>query len=214
MSNDLMQTVRELRALEQEATAAPWNKPYKGNTGTWDVCVGRVGDRDWIASATIFEEDAALIVAARNALPALLDAVERLSAENAELREAIKGGKYIADIAGWTIRELSAQQPAVAREKQCVECKKALTPKEAYYYGNGCEACEREALQADERERQERRCECERAGLASPPRLMARLFVTMPGKWLVEHAEAWGERKTYEMPAIRYCPWCGGRLPE
>lgn len=62
-----------LRALEAAASPAPW-RPVKGNGVDWMVV-----DAGPMAICTTWrgEPDAALIAAARNALPALLDAAER-----------------------------------------------------------------------------------------------------------------------------------------
>ncbi len=86
-----MTTLDELRALLSEATQRPWqtkNIPYNklddpcifsGATGQY-VCQ-LVYDQQSITQRPEVDADAALIVAAINALPELLDRVERLEAD-------------------------------------------------------------------------------------------------------------------------------------
>lgn len=81
-----MTTLDELRRLERLASAAPWTtRLHQGAwrvlppSGPWEVC--DTGD-DTPAAA----DDAALIAAARNALPALL----RVAQEAADLIDALE----------------------------------------------------------------------------------------------------------------------------
>lgn len=86
----------ELRELLAKATPGPWGaeaitKHSASNERPW---VGRLSESRYAALSygeTQLEAvaNAALIVAAVNALPALLDRVEALEAENARMREAL-----------------------------------------------------------------------------------------------------------------------------
>ena len=85
MSDD---DIAELRRLLAAASPRPWK-----HVSWWDQC----------EDAIICEQDLALIAAAVNALPDLLDEVERLRAENARLRVALEhawsgiGDRLLAD---------------------------------------------------------------------------------------------------------------------
>lgn len=78
----------ELRRLLAEATPGPWRTEVGGQVWSWV----RPNGRRFVATTRYrtHPEDApnaALIVAAVNALPGLLDRIEELEAENALLRE-------------------------------------------------------------------------------------------------------------------------------
>ena len=73
-------TLSHLRELEQRATGAPWHEDYPGIGGPrkgLDVLSLEWGYYD-DCSLVLSENDRALIVALRNAAPALIDAVEAL----------------------------------------------------------------------------------------------------------------------------------------
>lgn len=82
---DIMETVAELRRLEAEATVGEWRHGPESHDVSGPV-TWRDGDGDWCpkgfrltcrgASCGDHSADAALIVAMRNALPALLDYIE------------------------------------------------------------------------------------------------------------------------------------------
>lgn len=90
----------KLRALCEAATPGPWHLggQWDGKThavndgydlGVADAYPSRVGNEPLVANAR-------LIAAARTALPALLDALERERAENARLKEALRPfGEYL-----------------------------------------------------------------------------------------------------------------------
>ena len=83
-----MVDIDELERLLAVATDGPWRQPW----GVDDPTI-YAADDDFL----IYDEgghtgaDAALIVAARNSLPAILTEIRELRAENARLREAMKG---------------------------------------------------------------------------------------------------------------------------
>ena len=90
----------EIAAREQAATPGPWEViPARYTTG-WGICVAagswilsRFPGRSKVAQK---KANAAFIATARTALPALLDEVERLTADNARLRDALAGGEVEA----------------------------------------------------------------------------------------------------------------------
>jgi hypothetical protein len=109
--------IAELRALAEKATKGPWRQhlvddtviiDYDGNTIAETFPEGGVDDKiDYDTDTEQREHNAAFIAAARDALPAALDEIERLRAENEKLREALKpfarlrrvfGGKEPDDI--------------------------------------------------------------------------------------------------------------------
>lgn len=91
-----MTDVQKLRALLAVATARPWRTDvwYGTDDGGWAAigphCVASEADGfDDAPESVSYDQamaDAALIAGAVNALPELLDEVERLGAENARLR--------------------------------------------------------------------------------------------------------------------------------
>lgn len=74
-------TIGQLRTLGEAATPGPWWIEYEaGPESVWAAVAGTGG---YTASAPIidaYSEDAALIAALRNALPALLDRLDALEA--------------------------------------------------------------------------------------------------------------------------------------
>src|SRR4051812_20160889 len=95
MSDDLSDKLREWRELAEAATPGPWCDGYKGDAALIDASgykIGRTYEPE-LGPAP----DAAFIAAAREAVPALLDAnaeltreVERLRADSEALRITIK----------------------------------------------------------------------------------------------------------------------------
>jgi hypothetical protein len=84
--------VAELLALDAKATPAPWriNDDPKRQE---DIEAGDVGSRLWMAcelQGTNYDENRDLIVALRNALPVLADALTAKDAEIAGLRRALQ----------------------------------------------------------------------------------------------------------------------------
>lgn len=81
----------ELRELLKRAAPLPWERPWNdasissaeavNERGAWRMQIYDEGGHD--------EHDAALIVAAVNSLPHLLDALDNLERENRRLREAV-----------------------------------------------------------------------------------------------------------------------------
>lgn len=92
--------VAALRKLEQAANQHEWFASFVAGANheirTW--C-----QRPAIASG-FTKEDAALIAAARNALPALLDKLDAMEAENADMRrerdEALAAGEAVLEVCG------------------------------------------------------------------------------------------------------------------
>lgn len=86
--------LKELRRLHEAATPGPWFKYMRTVTveeNGWDVEVAECSNN---ARGTV-EADAALIAAARNALPELLDRLEAAESENARLREELNGLTWV-----------------------------------------------------------------------------------------------------------------------
>lgn len=89
MADNIMETVAELRRLEAEATVGEWRHGPESHDVSGPVTC-RGGGRDWCpkgfrltcrgAACGDHSADAAFIVAMRNALPALLDYIERKEA--------------------------------------------------------------------------------------------------------------------------------------
>lgn len=109
--------IAELRALGAKATKLPYRQHLVDDTtiiavdGTEIACTFPQGgiddDVDFATDVEQKERDAAFLAAAANTLPAALDEIERLRAENEKLREALKpfarlrrvfGGKEPDDI--------------------------------------------------------------------------------------------------------------------
>jgi hypothetical protein len=82
------ETLAELRRLHETATPGPW---YHDENEDFVYTRDEFGDADGeIRCDTDCDEaDAAFIAATRNALPDLLDEIERLRAENGRLRLAV-----------------------------------------------------------------------------------------------------------------------------
>ena len=72
----------EIRGREKVATQGPWAVQDKGAI---PLIYGPDGER--VAKVIDHQEDAAFIAHAREDIPALLDEVERLRAENEKLKE-------------------------------------------------------------------------------------------------------------------------------
>lgn len=92
--------IAELRALGAKATKLPYRQHLVDDTtiiaedGTEIACTFPQGgiddDVDFATDVEQKERDAAFLAAAANTLPAALDEIERLRAENEKLREALK----------------------------------------------------------------------------------------------------------------------------
>jgi hypothetical protein len=87
--------LKELRRLHEAATPRPWQseRAYDGRRSvcilrsiSTTLCVNSEGDAWHEHPEENFQQNAALIAAARNALPSLLDEIERLREENARLK--------------------------------------------------------------------------------------------------------------------------------
>ena len=88
-----------LRALAEKATPGPWRQHLVDDTTVIDEAGNTVAqtfpdgglddDVDFATDTEQREHDAAFIATARTALPAALDEIERLRAENEKLREAL-----------------------------------------------------------------------------------------------------------------------------
>lgn len=82
----------ELRCLEQEATQGLWVQPSnESRYGKTLIAVRGSGEAVMSVTETALykEQDFAFIIAARNALPRLLDEIADLRERNAELQEAL-----------------------------------------------------------------------------------------------------------------------------
>ena len=100
MSTEFTPTrIAELRALGAKATKLPYRQHLVDDTtiiavdGTEIACTFPQGgiddDVDFATDVEQKERDAAFLAAAANTLPAALDEIERLRAENEKLREAL-----------------------------------------------------------------------------------------------------------------------------
>lgn len=93
--------VAELAALEHDATTGPWSDSFLGSITTADDSVIRGG---WLLAGGVGgiqdPADGALIVKARNALPALLGALQTARMEAAELRIAVDRTRAYVDHPG------------------------------------------------------------------------------------------------------------------
>lgn len=99
----------EIRGREKVATQGPWAVQDKGAI---PLIYGPDGER--VAKVIDHQEDAAFIAHAREDIPALLDEVERLRAENEQLKEIAWNGIELMDKA--VIRE-AAREIDMVREK-------------------------------------------------------------------------------------------------
>lgn len=99
----------EIRGREKAASDGPWAVQDKGAI---PLIYGPDGER--VAKVIDHQEDAAFIAHAREDIPALLDEVERLRAENEQLKEIAWNGIELMDKA--VIRE-AAREVDMAREK-------------------------------------------------------------------------------------------------
>ena len=110
MSTEFTPTrIAELRALGAKATKLPYRQHLVDDTtiiavdGTEIACTFPQGgiddDVDFATDVEQKERDAAFLAAAANTLPAALDEIERLRAENEKLREAMKPFAIALDIA-------------------------------------------------------------------------------------------------------------------
>ncbi len=91
--------IAELRALAEKATLGPWRQHLVDDTTIIDATGefvastfpegGMDDDIDYATDTEQREHSAAFIAAARTELPAALDDIERLRAENERLREAL-----------------------------------------------------------------------------------------------------------------------------
>jgi len=91
-----------LAALLAKATPGPWDAP------NGETMIDRVGTEDPVADAYHYE-DAALIVAAVNALPALIARVRELKQEQATLRAALAIAQEDRRAAALAMRERCAK---------------------------------------------------------------------------------------------------------
>ncbi|MGW2096070.1 hypothetical protein [Promicromonospora sukumoe] len=98
---ELNELVAELAVLEHDATPAPWSPSFLGSITAADDTVVRGG---WLLAAGVGgvqdDADGALIVKARNALPALLGALQAVRREAAELKIAVEMTRAYVDHPG------------------------------------------------------------------------------------------------------------------
>lgn len=111
-------TNEQLRELLAKATQGEWRAGRGENTGEWPTDVFAGDSSDSIATLTMDERESemgantALIVAAVNALPRLLDAVRdvaALRAEMADIDRAMDGGITFGDVSSGRARFLLSQ---------------------------------------------------------------------------------------------------------
>ena len=148
-----------------------------------------------------YAEDCALIIETRNALPALLDDVEKLKKELADTKAAAQ-----ADIlAFYTAAEkidVCACDYCANGTRQDIDCAAECFDRTGHFVWRGNVG----------QTQQERVCGCERAVGNLHNNDTVRIEEGVMG-WQSEHKQ--GRSITIQpLPGIRYCPWCGGRLPE
>lgn len=99
---NIQEAINRLRELDQNASPTPWEAWGAGEGGNTSIehPMGNVLERDqhgsdhmWEVITWISEADADLIVETRNALPALLTEIERLTAENQHLTARMEESK-------------------------------------------------------------------------------------------------------------------------
>ena len=56
-------------------------------------------------------------------------------------------------------------------------------------------------------------CSCER-GADNSPHFKCHMFPTNDTHWMIQGVDGHGDAYACDMPFARYCPWCGGRLPD
>lgn len=78
--------IKRLRELDEKATKGPWEESNGDGYSAWSIRGGRILLAKVIGDSPETDANAALIAAARNALPALLDAAER----EVNLRQALE----------------------------------------------------------------------------------------------------------------------------
>lgn len=94
MSTNLQETISHLRELDQKASPAPWVFTGTKRTGYGTVEPGDLLEGNGLELIPEIERvcppvDAELIAQARNAIPALLAEIEKLTAENRHLTACV-----------------------------------------------------------------------------------------------------------------------------
>ena len=110
--------VAELRRLAEAATPGPWRTEYlmgAGNDLLTAIVAGRATPDDLrVIGSTLAERDGKFIVAAVNALPALLDDADALRAELAHMTEARDNAR--AEVKRLTAMVEAVREYAAARQ--------------------------------------------------------------------------------------------------
>ena len=110
--------VAELRRLAEAATPGPWRTEYlmgAGNDLLTAIIAGRATPDDLrVIGSTLAERDGQFIVAAVNALPALLDDADALRAELAHMTEARDNAR--AEVKRLTAMVEAVREYAAARQ--------------------------------------------------------------------------------------------------
>lgn len=141
--------IARLRALEAKATPGPWECANLGPARNIPAVIQREDD-DWVPVAYFSDErgdglaaepehDGNLIVTARNALPDLLDEVERLNAYDRALSAVMPAvlakqkiererDAELAELRAYRDRTEAALRDLCARGKDCVPNEDFVTP--------------------------------------------------------------------------------------
>lgn len=118
MSTDIQETINRLRELEQKASPAPWVFTGTKCTGYDTIEPGDLLEGNGLEIIPEIQRvcppiDAQLIAEARNAIPELIAEIDRMSAENAQLLDAVAK----AWDEGYLDKETEAAQAAEQHEK-------------------------------------------------------------------------------------------------
>lgn len=121
--------IAELRALGAKATTLPYRQHLVDDTtiiaedGTEIACTFPQGgiddDVDFATDVEQKERDAAFLAAAANTLPAALDEIERLRAENARLRKALS--PFACNCGRWCERYRTPETCSEGRARRALE---------------------------------------------------------------------------------------------
>lgn len=116
MSTEIQETINRLRELDRKASPAPWSyNPWSANSSgevTQNITYGWGEEEEILigeVSCLLTEHDAEMIAQARNAIPALLAEIERLTEENLELKRENHLAWSKGHAAGWDCHIITMQ---------------------------------------------------------------------------------------------------------
>ena len=114
MSTEIQETINRLRELEQKASPAPWACTGTKRFSYDDIEPGDLLDGEGFELVPEIERvcppvDAEMIAEARNAIPALLAEIERLTEENQALKQENHLAWSKGHAAGWDCHIVTMQ---------------------------------------------------------------------------------------------------------